>query len=404
MNRISRMLRRGAVLIAIAGFAALGLAGPRTVLAADQKPIVIGASISLTGAYADGGKYSLQGYELWVKEQNAKGGLLGRPIELKTYDDQSDPAVGVRLYEKLITEDHVDLLVGPYSSALTGPATNVAERHKMPIMTTEDAAASTFTRGYKYAFQGLPQAPRYVQSALDLAQARGLKKIAFVGEDTAFPHAIGASVPDSAKKMGFELVVNEYYPHNASDYASLAQKIKVSGAEAVIAVSYPPDSIGILRALKQVAYTPKVFYEAIGPSDPQFWQNAGPDANGILASSAWSATLKTPGNTEFVRDFTKEYGRGPDYHSASSFSGMMVLAEAVKRAGSLDQDKIRDNLAALHLQTLLGEYRVDPNTGLQVGYQMLLLQWQNGKQYVVAPDAFKQKSALYPFPGWSGAK
>jgi branched-chain amino acid transport system substrate-binding protein len=391
--------------LAVAGL--VGLTFGSGVLAARAatpggKPIVIGASVSLTGRFADGGKYTQQGYQEWVDEQNAKGGLLGRPLELKIYDDQSDAATGVRLYERLVNEDHVDLLAGPYGSALTAPTTNVAERYKMAMICPEDAAPATFQRGLHTVFQGLPAAAHYVDGVLDIAKSKGYKTIAVVGEDSPFPHAIANAVPDLAKKDGMTIVYTEFYPPNNSDFSSLVQKIKAANPDVVLAGSFVPDSIGILRGLKQVNFAPKILYEAIGGSDPAFSPAVGADAEGVMATTAWSATLKTSGNDDFVKAFTAKYGRPPDYHAASAYSGLMVLAEAVKRAGSLDQEKIIANLASLSMPTLLGTYKVEPATGLQIGYQAYVLQWQGAKQPLIYPPDRAQAKPLVPVPSWQG--
>ncbi len=389
------------LLSAVLAVATFALAtAPARSAAPTGKPIVIGAAVSLTGAYADGGKYTLQGYQLWVKEQNAKGGLLGRPIELKTYDDQSESATGVRLYERLVNEDHVDLLAGPYGSALTLPTSNVAARYKMVMICPEDAAPATFDRGNKYIFQGLPLAVHYVEGVLAMAKARGLKTVAMVGEDTPFPHAIASAVPDLVKQNGMTLVFSEFYPHNTNDFAALVQKIKSANADVVLAGSFVPDSIGLLRALKQANVTPKMLYEAIGGSDPVFGPSAGKDADGVLASTAWSPDLQTTGNSDFVKSFQAEYKRNPDYHSASAYAGLAVLAEAVKRAGAIDQEKIRDQMASLKLPTVMGTYTVDA-TGKQTGYQALVQQWQSDKQVVVYPSAHAQGALKFPLVAWS---
>ncbi|HMD01487.1 MAG TPA: ABC transporter substrate-binding protein, partial [Candidatus Baltobacteraceae bacterium] len=194
--------------------AVVALIAPAPTAAADQPPIVIGATISQTGSYAVDAKYALEGYQLWIKEQNAKGGLLGRKIELKTYDDASDPATAVSLYERLIDQDHVDVIVGPYSSAITAAVANVAEKHKMPMISPEVSAAAPFQRGLRYLFMGISQSTHYVEGAIAIAKANGYKRIAITGEDSAFPRSIAGALPDIAKAAGLEVVYSELYPHN----------------------------------------------------------------------------------------------------------------------------------------------------------------------------------------------
>ena len=398
---MNRLLRGVLASIALAGVA-FSAGVPVRSATPTGKPIVIGGSISLTGRFADGGKFTQQGYEMWVADQNAKGGLLGRPVELKIYDDQSDPATGVKLYERLVNEDKVDLLVGPYGSALTAPTTNVAERYKMAMICPEDAAPATFQRGLKSVFQGLPAAVRYVDGVIAMAKDKKLKTIAFIGEDSPFPHAIASGIADLAKRNDMTVVFSEYYPPNSTDFSSLVQKIKAANPDVVLGGSFVPDSIAITRGLKQVNFAPKILYEAIGGSDPAFAPSVGTDAEGVMATTAWSATLKTPGNDAFTKNFTAKYNRPPDYHSASAYSGLIVLGEAVKRAGAIDQEKIIANLGSISMTTLLGTYKVEPGTGLQIGYQAYVLQWQGGKQPLIYPADRAQAKPMIPLPAWQG--
>jgi len=399
------MLPRARVLLAFLALVCLIVpTGASRVVAAEPsgKPIVIGTAVSLTGRFADGGKFTLQGYQLWAEVENAHGGLLGRPVEIKYYDDQSDPTTGVRLYERLINEDKVDLLAGPYGSALTAPTSNVAQRYKVAMICPEDAAPATFMRGLTVVFQGLPVAVRYVEGVLAMAKDKGYKTVAFIGEDSPFPHAIASAVPDLAKKYGLSVVYTEFYPPNNSDFSATVQKVKAANPDVVLAGAFVPDSIGITRGLKQVNFAPKMLYEAIGGSDPAFGAAVGADADGVMATTAWSAGLKTAGNAEFVKAFIAKYNRPSDYHSASAYAGLDVMAEAVKRAGGINQDKIVANLGSLTMPTILGTYKVDPATGIQTGYEAYVLQWQGGKQVLIYPQSHAQAKPLIPLAGWQG--
>lgn len=393
-----RLIRVSFTLAAISALACTGSSAAR----AQQKPIVIGASLSLSGIFADGGKYTLEGYQLWVDQQNAKGGLLGRPIELKYYDDQSDPATGIRLYEKLITEDHVDVIVGPYGTAITAPAASVAERYQMPMICPQTADVAMFHRGSKNIFQGLGPVQTYLYGVMEIAREHGLKKVAVIGGDTAFPHSLADAVPEIARGFGESIVYQEYYPGKASDFSAVVQKTRSAQPDLVLAMAFPTDSIGLLRQLKQSNYAPKMFYEAIGPSDPQFGSNAGKDADGVFSVTAWDPDEPTPANRAFISAYRAAFHRNPDYHSASSFSALTVVGAAIQKNGSLDKDKLRTALATMSMPTLLGTYRVDPRTGIQLGYTSYIIQWQNGKQVVVYPRNVSRQKAIYPFPAWDG--
>jgi branched-chain amino acid transport system substrate-binding protein len=368
---------------------------------AQAAPITIGASLSLTGIFADGGKYSLEGYQLWIKQQNAKGGVLGRQLALKYYDDQSEPATGVRLYERLINEDKVDIIMGPYGTAITAPAANVAERYKMPMICPETADVVMFQRGFKYIFQGLGPVQSYLYGVLQIAKDHGFKKLALIGPDTAFSHALVNAVPEVARGFGLAIIYTEFYPARASDFASVIEKVKAANPDVVLAMAFPNDSIGVLRQLKQSNYAPKMFYEAVGASDPRFVESAGKDVNGVFSVTAWDPDGVAPENASFKASYRAEFKRDPDYHSASNYSSLDVLATALRRVGSLDREKLRDAIATTQVKTLIGNWRVDPRTGIQLGYTSYILQWQNGKQVIVYPGNVAHGKPLVPFPAWS---
>lgn len=396
---LARLLR---AVTALAVLAAL-VAGPPPAALAQQKPIVIGTAVSLSGVFADGGKYSLEGYQLWVKQQNAKGGLLGRPIQLKYYDDQSDGATGVRLYERLINEDKVDIIVGPYGTALSAPTANVAARYQMPMIMPETADVAMFQRGNKYIVQGLGPVQTYLFGVMAIAKDKGYKKLAVIGGDTAFPHSLANAVPEVARGFGQSIVYREFYPANASDLSTVVQKMKEANPDVVLAMAFPNDSVVLLRNMKQANYAPKMFYEAIGPSDPQWAKNTGKDGEYVFTVTNWNADSPNPAIKSFIRDFRAEFKHDPDYHSASNYSALMVVAAAVRKAGSLDKEKLRENLLSMSLPTLLGTYRVDAKNGIQLGYTSYIAQWQKGHLTIVYPrNTPGAKAPVIPLPSWAG--
>ncbi len=397
MIKASRRPRWVSTILSAALLATLVATGARGTGAAAGKPIVIGTTISETGAYAEDGKYALLGYQYYVEEQNKKGGWLGRPLQLKVYDDASDPATSLTEYQKLVEQDHVDLIVGPYSSAVTAAVANVADKYKMPMLSPEVASTAPFLRGLKYDFMATSPAPNYVAGSIAIAKAHGYKTVAVTGEDTAFPKAIAAATVKATKEAGLNVIFDELYPHNASDYTAIAQKIKQANPDAVLSAAYFPDAVGLLRALKQAGFTPKELFFAVGATEPNFYKEVGKDADGVLSTSNWSPELKTQGNAAFVKGFTAYFHKPPDYHSAQNYAALQVLQAAVTKVGSINNDKIRDFLATSKVPTILGVYSVDPNTGIQLGYKSLTMQWQGGKDYVVWPDEYAQRKPITPF-------
>ncbi len=378
------------------------VSGGGSARAGEAKPILVGTSVSLSGSYAASALYSLEGYKLWVEQANKRGGLLGRPVKLIYYDDKSDANTGVQLYEKLITADKVDLIVGPYSSGVTSAVSTVAEKHKMAMLGPEAADVKIYSRGYKYNFQAQTQAGKYMLGALVLAKANGYKTLAMLAEDTAFPKAVSEEVAKIAPSYGVTVVFNETYPKGASDFSALLTKVKQLKPDVIFANSYLPDAQGIIRQAREQEVNAKLFAVAVGAAEPEFG-NLGSTADYVFGATQWAANMKTHGNAEFAQAYKQMFGRDPDYHSASNFGAMEVLEAAVKKAGSLDQDKIAAAIASTELDTVYGKFKVDER-GVQLGYVSALLQWQGGKQVVVWPETAALGKAMLPTPPWSQRK
>ena len=368
-------------------------------LAADKGPLLLGISVSLSGPYAAGGRYSLEGTQLWVDQVNGRGGLLGRPVKLVYYDDKSDPNTGVQLYEKLITADKVDLIVGPYSSAVTSAVSTVAEKHKMAMLGPECADVKVYSRGYRYNFQSQAQAGRYMTGALVLAQSRGYRTLAMLAEDTAMPKAVSAEVTTQAAQYGLTVVLNETYPKGSTDFSALLTKLKVLKPDILFANSFLPDAQGILRQARELGVDAKLYAVAIGGAEPEFG-NLGSTAEYVFAATPWGPSMRTRNNAEFVKAYAARFGRAPDYHSASNYAAMEVLEAAVKQAGRIDQDAIAASLSKLELDTVYGRYKVDAR-GIQTGFTSALLQWQDGKQVLVWPESVAEARPRLPTPPWS---
>jgi branched-chain amino acid transport system substrate-binding protein len=393
MDRKIRMLLITALTFVMAGGTAVG---------ADVKPILVGTSVSLSGTYAASAKYALEGYKLWEADVNKRGGILGRPVKLIYYDDKSDANTGVQLYEKLITADKVDLIVGPYSSGVTSAVSTVAEKHKMVMIGPEAADARIYMRGYKYNFQGQTQAGRYMLGALALAKANGYKTLAMLAEDTAFPKAVSEEVSKAAAEYGVTVVFSQVYPKGATDFSALLTNVKQRKPDMVFANSYLPDSQGIIRQCREQGVEAKLYAVAVGAAEPEFG-NLGSTAEYIFGATQWAASMKTKGNAQFVKDYKQMFGRAPDYHSAANYATMEVIESAVKKVGSLDQEKIAAAIAKMEMDTVYGRFKVNEK-GVQVGFASALLQWQNGKQVVVWPPAVAEGKAILPTPSWSERK
>ena len=377
---------------------ALGiLAGPAPARA--QAPIKIGASLSLTGTYAKPGAYQKEGYDLCAEEANARGGLLGRKVEFVVYDDQSQPATGVRLYEKLISEDKVDAVMGPYSSPITEAVANVTEKYRKVMVTPLAATTSIFKKGRKNVFMIISPAEVYLEGLVDIAAKRGLKTLAIVYEDTLFAKTAAVGTAELAKKRGLQVMLQEGYPKGHTDFSALLTKIKALNPDVLAASTYFDDAVAITRQSKELNVNPRMFGLTVGGDLPEFYSLLKQNAEYVYGASQWEATLPYPGQKEFLAAYQKRFGREPVYHSAAGYAGCVVYMEAVKRAGSLDADKVREQLLKMELRTAFGDYKVDAD-GFQVAHKMVLFQWQDGKKVTVWPDELSSGKVRFPTPPW----
>ncbi|MGH7331570.1 MAG: amino acid ABC transporter substrate-binding protein [Candidatus Rokuibacteriota bacterium] len=365
-----------------------------------QGPIRVGASLSLTGTYAKLGKNQHEGYQLCQKDLNAKGGLLGRKVEFVVYDDQSTPATAVRLYEKLITEDKVDAVMGPYSSPVTEASANVTEKYKKVMVAPLAATTSIFKKNRKYIFMLISPAEVYLEGLLEMAAKRGLKTVAIVNEDTLFSKAAAAGAADVAKKKGMQVVFTEAYPKGNTDFSGLLTKLRATNPDVVAAATYFDDAVALTRQMKELNVNPKMYGVTVGGDLPEFYDTLKQNAEYIYGATQWEATLPYPGNKEFFETYKKDFGHEPSYHSAAGYAGCLVYAEAVRRAGSLDADKVREQLLKLEMRTLFGDYKVDAD-GFQTAHKMVTFQWQGEKKVTVWPDDLAQAQARYPTPPWT---
>jgi branched-chain amino acid transport system substrate-binding protein len=365
-----------------------------------QAPIKIGASLSLTGTYAKPGSYQKEGYEVCADELNAKGGLLGRKVEFVMYDDQSSTQTAQRLYEKLITEDKVDVVMGPYSSGITESVAGISEKYKKVLVSPLAATTSIFRQGRKYIFMVISPAEVYLEGLVDMAAKRGLKTIAVVNEDTLFPKASTAGTVEMAKKRGLQVVLQEAYPKGNTDFSALLVKIKAANPDIIAAATYFDDAVAITRQMRELNVNPKMFAVTVGGDIPEFYTLLKQNGEYVYGSTQWDEALPYPGQKEFLSAYTKKFKHEPSYHAAAGYAGCLIYAEGVKRAKSLDADLVRAELLKLKMRTAFGDYAVDQD-GFQTAHKMVMIQWQDGKRIVVWPDDLANGKARFPTPPWN---
>jgi branched-chain amino acid transport system substrate-binding protein len=380
-----------------------------------QPPIRIGASLSYSGVYAALSQNQVgRGYSLCVKHTNEKGGVLGRKLELVLEDDQSQPATAARIYEKLIAQDKVDLVLGPYGSPMTDPVADVTEKYRTPLVAAGTATTSFFKKGRKFIFMVHSPGEVYLEGLIDIAARRGLKTVAVIHEDTPFAVTSARGAVDLAKKRGLEIVLVRAYPKGTTDFTAILTKVRAANPDVLAAGTYFDDAVAITRQLRELDVNPKMFGVTIGGALPRFYESLGRNAEFLYANSPWEPELVTlragglipvarqyPGAREFVEAHHREYpGADLSYQTAAGYAGCQVLVEAVKRVGSLDREKIRDTILKVDLNTVFGPFKVDPD-GLQVAHKMLMLQWQDGKKVIVWPEELATGKPRFPTPPWS---
>jgi branched-chain amino acid transport system substrate-binding protein len=365
-----------------------------------QAPIKIGASLSLTGTYAKPGTYQKEGYEVCADELNAKGGLLGRKVEFVMYDDQSSTQTAQRLYEKLITEDKVEAVMGPYSSGITESVAGISEKYKKVMVSPLAATTSIFRQGRKYIFMVISPAEFYLEGLVDMGAKRGLKTIAIINEDTLFPKATVVGTEELAKKRGLQIVLREAYPKGNTDFSALLVKIKAANPDIIAAATYFDDAVAITRQMKELNVNPKMFGVTVGGDIPEFYTLLKQNAEYVYGSTQWDEVLPYPGQKEFLSAYQKKFKHEPSYHATAGYAGCLIYAEGVKRAKTFDADAVRAELLKLKMRTAFGDYAVD-HDGFQTAHKMVMIQWQDGKRVVVWPDDLASGKLRFPTPPWS---
>ena len=363
-----------------------------------QETIRIGIALSETGNLADSAKHYWRGVELWRDQTNAAGGLLGKKVEFVVYDDRSDAATSARLYERLITNDKVDLLVSTIGSAQAATATAVAEKHKRIMINGGGASESIQQRGFKYIFQTAARISAYVDGIDPLMKKYNVKNMAFVARDYAAARDMEKVVKAQAQKNGVTMVMDEYFPSGNVDFSSQIARARQGKPDLWVSVGYPNEAIEMMRQFRASNYTPKIFVHN-GVAQEDFVKATGKDGEGAIGMSLYEPSLKTAGNAEFVKNFKAKYNYEPGYYSSFGYNAVYVLGEAVKKAGSIDQEKLRETLTTLKLDTVMGKHEVEPKTGMQIGIRGLLVQVQNGKREIIWPEELKSADAKVPMPG-----
>jgi branched-chain amino acid transport system substrate-binding protein len=378
---------------------------------AAKKEIKLGCAISFTGGKSRSGKLYRDAYDMAVEQVNKKGGVkVGNDtyqFKIVYYDDKSDSTESSKLVEKLIAEDKVDFLLGPYSSGITIPDSLVAQRYKVPMIEGGGASGKIFSRGNKYIFGTLPPAGQYFKSTLEMLKTfkPAPKTVAILYADDKFDVSVAEGTSELANEMGFNVVLHEKYAEGATDFNSILTKIKASEVEVVLVAGHTEESLNFTQQAKELNVSPKFISMTVGPSEADFRKSLGKDAEYIYGVASWSTQMNFIGylfndTKEFVKLFKEKFNYDPDYHNASGIADVAVLKDAIERAGTLDKEKVRAAIAATNLSTIYGRVQFSDNG--QIKGTSVVLQILGGEIYQVYPNGVKEP--VYPFPDWKMRK
>ena len=383
--------------------------------AADCGTITLGAAISLTGKYATNGVHTQNGYEFAIKKIAENGGVKvdGKCYNFKVtyYDDESKGDRAATLAERLINQDKVQYMLGPYSSGMTKAIAPVTEKYKIPMIEAEGASRSLFNKGYKYLFAVLSTSEQYLASAVALAGEKAVEaggkasdvKVAIAVENDPFSLDIRAGVMEDAKKAGMNIVIDEKLPRDLSDMTSILTKVKLIKPDLLVVSGHSKGAATAVRQIgEQKISTPMIAMTHCEAADVV--GNFGDAANDILCSTQWAETLTYEDpifgsaanyEKEFKATYTEYAEKTVPYQIAQASAAIYVYKDAFERAGSMDKEKVRDAISATDLKTFYGGIKFSEN-GNNIAKPMVLRQIQGGKYKVVAPSAFASDKVNYP--------
>jgi branched-chain amino acid transport system substrate-binding protein len=408
-----------AVLGAVITAAVVSGSVPALTEAAD--PIRIGCGMALTGGLAANGKAALLAMQIWKDEINKKGGLLGRPVELVYYDDQTNPSLVPGIYAKLLDIDKVDLVVSGYGTNLIAPAMPIVIERKLTFMGLFGLANNEKYQYSRY-FQISPNGPRptlaFSGPFFEMATKQNPrpKTVAIVGADAEYPHNALSGAREIIKKLGYQTVYDKTYPPSTVDYTPIVRAIKATNPDIVFVASYPPDSAGMILAAREVGLEPRLFGGGmVGLHFTSLLTKLGAKLNGIVDYAFWvpEPTLRFPGIEGFLKKYQAEAETaGVDplgyYLPPWAYAMMQALGQSVEATKGLDQQRLAEYLHAQEFDTIVGKVRFGPDGEWAVG-RPLLIQFQNikgndvdqfrkpGKQVVIYPEQFRSGQLIYPY-------
>jgi len=389
---------------------ALGIA---PAAAAPKNAIVFGAAVSLTGSLSNEGRLTKEGYDFWAAYVNAHGGLrVGNQsysVEIRYADDGSSPPATAARLEELISQEHIDFILGPYGSGPTFTAAAVAERHAIPMVDSGGAAENIFNQGYRYTVNVMSPARKYLVGIIEYAIRRNPqpKTVAISAANDAFSLEVQQGAVQSANDHGLRVVYADHYTDDPASIAAVAAAIKAADPDIVLNAGHLQDAMTMHRALKDQRARAKMYGYTNGPDFAEFRSGLGNDAEGVVGSAQWSAAVTYAGAPGFYRSareyaaaFAARFGHAPDYHNAEASTAGLAFQYALQRAGTTDRSAVRDALARLDVVTFFGLLKFD-SRGVNPYKPMVVNQIQHGKLVTIYPYRLADATPVYPAPAWT---
>jgi branched-chain amino acid transport system substrate-binding protein len=387
--------------------------GQATHVVARGPDIRVGAALSLTGSLAQEGRLTRQGYELWLGWVNGRGGIVAghvrRLVRLTVVDDQSRADVAGLVAQRLIDQDHVQFLLGPYGSDTTAAVAAVADGRRMPLVEGGGAAPDIFSHGYRYVFGVLSPTDRYMTGVINLAATLRPRPqtMAVLSADDSFSQAVAQSVVAYAPARGFEIVSNQRYPAGSTDLTGVVARAKAARPDLVINTGHLAEALAIQQAAKHQELDAKMFAYSVGPSTPDFVSELGPDADFVFDGSQWTPQVRYQPQVyltvaEYVAAYRATFHTldAPSYGVAESTAAALALELGIEHAGDTRPDRVRDALATLDVMTFYGRLKFDPR-GVNVYKPMVVEQIQQGRHHTVYPPDIADARPIYPAPSWA---
>jgi branched-chain amino acid transport system substrate-binding protein len=420
------MIRRsaagvGLTLGVVAAFAFVIFATLTGASAQSGEPIKIGYSMALTGGLAPNGKSALLAQKIWEQDVNAKGGLLGRPVKLVYYDDQSNPSTVPGIYTKLLDVDKVDLVIGAYATALLAPAMPIViQRNKVFIGLLGLAVNSEFDYPNYFAMvpSGPDPKPAFTKGFFDTAMAQNPKpmSVAIVAADQEFSRNAADGARQNAKAAGLNIVYDKTYPPSTTDFAPIVRAMQASNPDLVVICSYPPDSVGMVRSVNEIGFKPKMIGGGmVGLQATAIKTQLGPLLNGFVNYDFWLPVPKMqfPGVNDLIQKYqARAAAEGVDalgyYMAPWGYAQLQVLQQAIEATKSLDDQKIADYIRANTFKTVLGDVKFGAK-GEWAQSRVLQIQFHGVKgndvdqfrqmttQTVLTPAQYKSGDVIYPY-------